>query len=206
MPAASRPDGGSASLKPSVPRTSVKSAQDRLSTSRSMSPRPVSHRSRRPCPFHWQWAMSRFARAAPSRATSAAGVAEPARGGAAVGKRLNDMSLRSPMTVAGTGIGKPPARSGDELPIVAVRLERELEDAVHGGACRTVWMNDLKVVQPESTGADVELGNAVCLINGAIRRHGLEALVIMLLAVQDDVYARRVQGIPDRLVRGVLGP
>src|ERR687888_1611691 len=110
------------------------------------------------------------------------------------------------MTVAGTGIGKPPARSGDELPIVAVRLERELEDAVHGGARRTVWMNYLKLVQPESTGADVELGNAVCLINGAIRRHGLEALVIVLLSVQDDVHARRVQGIPDRLVRGVLGP
>ena len=113
-------------------------------------------------------------------------------GGRVVGARV----------VAGTGarVREPTSRRGDELPVVASRMEGQLEqaegrrvsdEAVRGDVC------DRGVVV--AAGSHCELADPGDVVELPARGLRGEALVDVVVAVEDDVGVGSVEGVPERL-------
>src|SRR2546425_11848854 len=107
------------------------------------------------------------------------------------------------VAAAGAAVGERLPRLGNELPVVAARVERQLEDAervpVAHLTVRLRGTRDRVVVL--AAGADDELANAAGRVRCAGRRLGREALIVVVVPVEDDVCARVVEVLPDRLHR-----
>ena len=104
------------------------------------------------------------------------------------------------MAGARAGVGERPAGLGDEAPVVARRLQRQLEHP------EGVAVGDLAVgdrgpdrVVAAAAGPDDELAKA----GGGVERSrgglGSEALVVVVVRVEDDVGAGLVERLPQRL-------
>src|SRR4051812_2725066 len=116
-------------------------------------------------------------------------------------------------SVAGRGaaVGERPARLGDEAPLVAARMQGELEDAEGiGVADLAVRLYQARRSVVPATGADDELPDAAHRVRGSgslgrcRRPLWREALVAVGVPAQQDVGARGVEVIPQRRHLGVV--
>src|ERR1051325_11709990 len=94
------------------------------------------------------------------------------------GRCARGRSARSAMTSGAAGIGEGIAHDGHKLPIVAGRMQRELE-RTKGGAIPhlAVRLDGAKAVDVAAAGADDDLPNTVRGVRDVIRRDLREALV-----------------------------
>src|SRR5215213_11705433 len=84
-----------------------------------------------------------------------------------------------------------------ELPVVGVAVQRELQYAPRVAvADLAVGLSGTEPVQPAAAGADHELANAVDGIRQSGGILGREALVLVVVTVDDDVRSRGVERLP----------
>src|SRR5205807_10619041 len=97
---------------------------------------------------------------------------------------------------AGAPIGERLPGYGHELPGVAVGRESELEDPERRRDRLTRWMNGDGQRGALTARAHIDRPEAAQRVHDAIRRHGREALVLVLLPVEHEIGPRRVQPFP----------
>jgi hypothetical protein len=109
------------------------------------------------------------------------------------------------VALVGPGVGEGLARLGNELPIVATEVQGELQDPIGTGVAHlAVGLDDAEGALAPATGADDELPYPLRRIGRALRRLGGEALVVVVVAVQDHLCARRILDVPARSHPGVV--
>src|SRR5713101_3013009 len=92
----------------------------------------------------------------------------------------------------------------DEFPIVGVGMQRELEDAERVGVADFAVENrDNKWAMTFSAGADDEFADPVLGVGLAAGVLRSEALVVVVVAVEDERGVRGVQIIPERFRVGI---
>ena len=102
------------------------------------------------------------------------------------------------MTAARATVGERATRCGDEAPAVALWLEVELQDPeARVAADLAVGLDGAELAQACPAGADHELPDALHRVRPAIGVLRSKALVVVVVAVEDDLGAGPVQGIPD---------
>src|SRR5439155_26081747 len=109
-------------------------------------------------------------------------------------------SATGSMACAGPAVAEARPRDRYKLPIVAARLERQLEDAEYRGVRFAVRVNHREVVDALAASSDVEFADAVGRIELTGGLHRGKPLVFVLLAVEHDVDAGRLENVPDRLL------
>lgn len=97
------------------------------------------------------------------------------------------------------------ASYGDELPIIARRVEREFEDAPGGAVAHFAVGNwRIKTTQERAARADDERVNAIRKVGVGIGVLWREALVIMIMPIQNDIGACRVERLPKCSIRCIV--
>ncbi len=103
------------------------------------------------------------------------------------------------MTDTAARIGEGLPCFGNELPIVPVGLQRKFEDAKRGKVANfAVGFRRAERTVALSAGANDKFTDAAFGIGSTVRRLRSEALVVVIVAVDDDVGIRSVEGIPER--------
>jgi len=106
---------------------------------------------------------------------------------------------------AAAGIGEGLPRFGNELPLVRAGLESELEDTEGSGiAYFTVGLHLAERAMILATRTDDEFTDAALGIGGALWRLGGEALVVVVVAANNDFSVGVVEGLPERLHRQII--
>src|SRR5919109_599109 len=101
---------------------------------------------------------------------------------------------------AGIGVGLP--FLGNELPIVAVSAKGELENSESGGiAGFAIWFWRAKGTKAFSASSNNKFSNPANCIGSAVRSLRSEALVVMIVAVDDYVGFGSVESVPKRFHR-----
>src|SRR5581483_10235054 len=118
---------------------------------------------------------------------------------------------RSGFVVAGpgAGIGERLAGHGDEVPVVAPGTEREPQHAVGGRPDLAVGLRSAEGVGAGTPRPDGDLPDTEGRVGGAVGALRREALVDVLVAVEDEFGAVVVEGVPQRTdleVVAVAGP
>ena len=113
----------------------------------------------------------------------------------------------APCTGCGSRVGERLAGDRDELPVVARRVQRELDHAVGARVAHLARRQDrAEAGQRGAAGADHELADAEGRVGGAAPVHRREALVVVPVAAEQDVGAAVVEVLPQLLhVRVVPG-
>src|SRR5215831_6122636 len=103
------------------------------------------------------------------------------------------------MAGAGAAVRNGTIGSGHEVPLVAVRQQRQLEYAVLSADLPlAVWfVRDEFVVRVHAAGADDELADATGRIAASIRRLRSKPFIKMIVAVQDEIGVRVVKNLPN---------
>src|SRR3989449_7680796 len=102
------------------------------------------------------------------------------------------------VAVPGAVVGEAVARSGDEVPDIAVGTEGQLQDAVCVGHGLSIGRDGRRHARRIATRAHVELADPARRIRiraGVLRG---EALVVVLLTVEHDLRTRGIEIVPDR--------
>ena len=107
------------------------------------------------------------------------------------------------MTGGGAAVGERLPGHRDELPVVARVVERHLEHAVGPAPDVAVGQRGGEAVGAAAAGAHGELAHPVDGVGGAARGLEPEALVDVVVPVEDDVGAVVVERLPERPVGGV---
>jgi hypothetical protein len=107
-------------------------------------------------------------------------------------------------TLPRAGIGEALSGFGDEFPIVGGRVQRELEDAESVGVAgfAGAQRNDERAMI-SSAGADDEFADAVRGVGLAVGVLRSEALVVVIVAGEDERGVRGVQIVPERFRVGI---
>src|SRR5579864_1042237 len=110
------------------------------------------------------------------------------------------------VTGAAAGVGKGLPFLGNELPVVALGLQREFENSEGRGVANfTVGFRRLgKWPVIFSAGADDEFANAALRVRGGIGCLRREALVVVIVAANDHVGIGIVKRLPQRLYFKVI--
>src|SRR5579884_858219 len=107
----------------------------------------------------------------------------------------------APGTVARSVAARAPrvgrTRHRQELPSIAVARQRELDDAEGFDLHLAVGGVRHEIVERRAAGADGELADALRLVAQAVRRLRREALIEMIVAVEDDLDAGVVEDAPE---------
>src|SRR5690242_19633310 len=104
------------------------------------------------------------------------------------------------------GVGERAAGDGHELPAIAGGREGQFQDPGCAARARlAVGLDRVEAVEPDPAGADGELADAARLIYDAGGRLWREALVQLVVRVEHELRARRVQVVPQRLDRVAHG-
>src|SRR5437868_3043445 len=97
------------------------------------------------------------------------------------------------------------ADRANELPVIAARMQGQLEDPEGATLAQlAVGLDERKAAEVAPTSAHDELADAVRQVEVLAWILGGEALVIMVVRVQDHVRSRSVQILPERAVRGEI--
>ena len=107
------------------------------------------------------------------------------------------------MAGGGAGIAEGLARNGDELPSVTALAEGELQYAPGFAVAGLAGLqgNGTEGTQAGSASADNKLTEAAGGVGAAGSVEGSEALVVVIVAGEDDVGASVPQGLPETLNR-----
>ncbi len=107
-------------------------------------------------------------------------------------------------TCASPLVSKGCSRHGNKFPIIAGRMKRKLQHAKGCGVVDlAIRLNILKWIWRTPTSAHDKLTNAprVCLSVWVLRR---EALVVVIVAIDDDIHAKLIQHMPSIPHVGVI--
>src|SRR5215211_8315372 len=109
------------------------------------------------------------------------------------------------MTAVAPGVGKGLTRNGHELPLVTTRMEGQLQYSVGVNVAHlAVGFGRQKRVERVSPGTDDELPYPTFRIRLPFRRLGTEALIVVIVAIQNHVGTTLVKGVPDRSHPGII--
>src|SRR5205085_9692961 len=101
----------------------------------------------------------------------------------------------------GTRTGESAASAGGDLPVVAVRVQRELQHA-NRRVVATLGVGESRVLEPvqtfAATRADGDLANPEGRVCRAIGPHWFEALIVVIVTIQHEVGTAVVQRLPER--------
>src|SRR5438128_8215573 len=85
----------------------------------------------------------------------------------------------------------------DELPRVMVRVQCQLEDTERVRDHLAIGMNRHGQRRALAARPHVDRADPLHVVHDAVGRHRLEPLVLVLLAVQDEIAARRIEAGPE---------
>src|SRR5580658_1360776 len=108
--------------------------------------------------------------------------------------------VRDWKSVAGAGARIDKALPGyrNKLPVIRIWLEHQLEDPEGGRIAQfAVGLGRAEGPVILAAGAHDEFANATRRIGSAVRSLWREALVVMVVAVYDDIHVRFIQGLPN---------
>ena len=171
-------------------------------------PTSVYHDARRKAAAIWVLAST-----APAAAAAAAGrlLAGRQRSAAVAGDRRRACPGRAgglvdaaSMAAGAAGVAEARAVDRHELPLIAAGVEREDRDAPGGRAHLAVGCDARELVERGAAGADDELADAARRIGAAIRILRREALVGVVVAVDDEIDVEVVQRAPEVAHVGIV--
>ena len=111
---------------------------------------------------------------------------------------------RKSVAACAAGVASGGAWDADESPRVGVAAERQLQHAECLSVCGAVGLGGSEWVVALAAGADDELHDAVLLVLSAVGGLGLEALVGVVVAGQDELCVGCLQRSPQWADGGVV--